>query len=179
MSAIEPAAAMVRPALSPQVFGLVLYICRGEFVRFRRRADLPATEDGKKCHFLPSAGAAVTFAQSGSEGYRWSDTRYRRRRITADTRRAHHVRGFCGLRIARCVTTATVENGRFTRLDPETTQPTGAALSQKAGQARNSSIARIGSRGRCAAADRSAIPIRPWPPCAAPGAVAQPGRQQR
>jgi len=47
---------------------------------------------------------------------------------TVDTRRIH---GFCGLCIARCGTIATVENGRFTRLDPDPAHPTGAALCAK------------------------------------------------
>ena len=45
-----------------------------------------------------------------------------------DARRVH---GFCGLCIARCGTVATVENGRFTRLDPDPTHPTGAAICAK------------------------------------------------
>lgn len=39
--------------------------------------------------------------------------------------------GFCGLCIARCGTIATVENGRFTRLDPDPSHPTGAAICAK------------------------------------------------
>lgn len=38
---------------------------------------------------------------------------------------------FCGLCIARCGSTATVENGRFLRLDPDPTHPTGQALCAK------------------------------------------------
>jgi len=41
------------------------------------------------------------------------------------------VPGFCGLCIARCGSIATVENGRFTRLDPDSTHPTGQALCAK------------------------------------------------
>ena len=41
------------------------------------------------------------------------------------------VKGFCGLCIARCGTIATVEGGRFTRLDPDPTHPTGAAICAK------------------------------------------------
>ena len=41
------------------------------------------------------------------------------------------VRGFCGLCIARCGAIATVEDGRFTRLDPDPTHPTGEALCAK------------------------------------------------
>ena len=41
------------------------------------------------------------------------------------------VPGFCGLCIARCGCIATVENGRFTRLDPDPTHPTGQALCAK------------------------------------------------
>lgn len=43
----------------------------------------------------------------------------------------HHIRGYCGLCIARCGTVATVENGRFTRLDPDPTHPTGSAICAK------------------------------------------------
>jgi anaerobic selenocysteine-containing dehydrogenase len=39
--------------------------------------------------------------------------------------------GFCGLCIARCGTVATVEDGRFTRLDPDPCHPTGQALCAK------------------------------------------------
>lgn len=45
-----------------------------------------------------------------------------------ETRRVH---GFCGLCIARCGSIATVEDGRFTRLDPDPAHPTGAALCAK------------------------------------------------
>ena len=37
-----------------------------------------------------------------------------------NTRRIH---GYCALCVARCGTVATVEDGRFTRLDPDPTQP--------------------------------------------------------
>ena len=45
-----------------------------------------------------------------------------------DTQRIH---GYCGLCIARCGTVATVEDGRFTRLDPDPAHPTGQALCAK------------------------------------------------
>ena len=41
------------------------------------------------------------------------------------------VPGFCGLCIARCGCIATVEDGRFTRLDPDPAHPTGQALCAK------------------------------------------------
>jgi anaerobic selenocysteine-containing dehydrogenase len=41
------------------------------------------------------------------------------------------IRGYCGLCVARCGTIATVENGRFTRLDPDPMHPTGQALCAK------------------------------------------------
>jgi anaerobic selenocysteine-containing dehydrogenase len=41
------------------------------------------------------------------------------------------VRGYCSLCIARCGSVATVENGRFTRLDPDPSHPTGQALCAK------------------------------------------------
>jgi anaerobic selenocysteine-containing dehydrogenase len=41
------------------------------------------------------------------------------------------VRGHCGLCIARCGTVATVEGGRFTRLDPDPSHPTGQAICAK------------------------------------------------
>lgn len=47
--------------------------------------------------------------------------------MTAPTR----IPGFCGLCIARCGTVATVQDGRFTRLDPDPTHPTGEALCAK------------------------------------------------
>jgi anaerobic selenocysteine-containing dehydrogenase len=49
----------------------------------------------------------------------------------AEAQDSREVRGFCGLCIARCGTVATVVNGRFTRLDPDPTHPTGAALCAK------------------------------------------------
>src|SRR6202521_510428 len=42
-----------------------------------------------------------------------------------------YVKGYCGLCIARCGTVATVTDGRFTRLDPDPTHPTGAAICAK------------------------------------------------
>src|SRR5215467_12204456 len=44
---------------------------------------------------------------------------------------AQQIKGYCGLCIARCGSIATVENGRFTRLDPDPSHPTGAALCAK------------------------------------------------
>jgi anaerobic selenocysteine-containing dehydrogenase len=41
------------------------------------------------------------------------------------------VPGYCSLCIARCGTVATVTDGRFTRLDPDPTHPTGAAICAK------------------------------------------------
>ncbi len=41
------------------------------------------------------------------------------------------IQGYCGLCIARCGTIATVEDGRFTRLDPDPNHPTGAAICAK------------------------------------------------
>ena len=41
------------------------------------------------------------------------------------------MQGFCGLCIARCGTVATVENGRFVRLDPDPAHPTGQAICAK------------------------------------------------
>jgi anaerobic selenocysteine-containing dehydrogenase len=46
----------------------------------------------------------------------------------ADVRR---VRGYCGLCIARCGAVAIVEGGRFARLEPDPTHPTGEALCAK------------------------------------------------
>ena len=47
------------------------------------------------------------------------------------TTAASRVPGFCGLCIARCGSIASVEDGRFTRLDPDPTHPTGQALCAK------------------------------------------------
>jgi anaerobic selenocysteine-containing dehydrogenase len=41
------------------------------------------------------------------------------------------VKGYCGLCIALCGSIATVEGGRFTKLDPDPSHPTGAALCAK------------------------------------------------
>src|SRR5271166_3334005 len=46
----------------------------------------------------------------------------------ADSKR---IPGYCGLCIARCGTVAAVEDGRFTRLDPDPSHPTGQALCAK------------------------------------------------
>ena len=45
-----------------------------------------------------------------------------------DARRIH---GYCALCIARCGTVATVEAGRFIRLDPDPSHPTGLAICAK------------------------------------------------
>jgi integrase len=41
------------------------------------------------------------------------------------------IHGYCALCIARCGTVATVEDGRFTRLDPDHSHPTGRAICAK------------------------------------------------
>jgi hypothetical protein len=41
------------------------------------------------------------------------------------------IHGYCGLCIAQCGTVATVEDGRFTRLDPDPSHPTGQAICAK------------------------------------------------
>ena len=46
----------------------------------------------------------------------------------ADARRIH---GYCALCLARCGTVATVEAGRFIRLDPDPSHPTGQAICAK------------------------------------------------
>lgn len=43
----------------------------------------------------------------------------------------HRLQGYCGLCIARCGTVAVVQDGRFTRLEPDPTHPTGQALCAK------------------------------------------------
>jgi anaerobic selenocysteine-containing dehydrogenase len=51
--------------------------------------------------------------------------------MAQDSLAVRHVHGFCGFCIARCGTVATVENGRFTRVDPDPQHPTGAAICAK------------------------------------------------
>src|SRR5262245_28011217 len=51
--------------------------------------------------------------------------------MTQEAPTAQRKRGYCGLCIARCGTIATVQNGRFTRLDPDPAHPTGAAICAK------------------------------------------------
>ena len=49
----------------------------------------------------------------------------------ADHTGTQRIHGYCGLCIARCGTVATVEDGRFTRLDPDPSHPTGQAICAK------------------------------------------------
>jgi anaerobic selenocysteine-containing dehydrogenase len=49
----------------------------------------------------------------------------------ADHSSVQHIHGYCGLCIARCGTVATVQDGRFTRLDPDPSHPTGQAICAK------------------------------------------------
>ncbi len=49
----------------------------------------------------------------------------------AEAADVQRIQGYCGLCIARCGTIATVEDGRFTRLDPDPTHPAGQALCAK------------------------------------------------
>jgi anaerobic selenocysteine-containing dehydrogenase len=49
----------------------------------------------------------------------------------ADPTQPQRVHGYCGLCIARCGSIAVVENGRFTRLEPDPGHPTGQALCAK------------------------------------------------
>jgi anaerobic selenocysteine-containing dehydrogenase len=51
--------------------------------------------------------------------------------MSAEPPNVRQVQGYCGLCIARCGTIATVTDGRFTRLDPDPTHPTGAVLCAK------------------------------------------------
>jgi len=49
----------------------------------------------------------------------------------ADSTSTRRVHGYCGLCIARCGCVAAVEDGRFTRLEPDPAHPTGQALCAK------------------------------------------------
>jgi len=49
----------------------------------------------------------------------------------ADHTGIQRIHGYCGFCIARCGTIATVENGLFTRLDPDPAHPTGHAICAK------------------------------------------------
>ena len=49
----------------------------------------------------------------------------------ADPNGARRIHGYCGLCIARCGCVAVVEDGRFTRLEPDPAHPTGQALCAK------------------------------------------------
>ena len=51
--------------------------------------------------------------------------------MSAEAPMVDRVQGYCGLCIARCGTIATVTDGRLTRLDPDPTHPTGAAICAK------------------------------------------------
>src|SRR6266853_1909494 len=49
----------------------------------------------------------------------------------ADATTTERVHGYCALCIARCGCVAVVEDGRFTRLEPDPAHPTGQALCAK------------------------------------------------
>lgn len=51
--------------------------------------------------------------------------------MTTEMPSVRQVQGYCSLCIARCGTVATVTDGKFTRLDPDPTHPTGAAICAK------------------------------------------------
>jgi anaerobic selenocysteine-containing dehydrogenase len=51
--------------------------------------------------------------------------------MSAEIPNVRQMQGYCGLCIARCGTVATLTDGRFTRLDPDPTHPTGAAICAK------------------------------------------------
>ena len=51
--------------------------------------------------------------------------------MSANIPNERQVHGYCSLCIARCGTVATVTDGRFARLDPDPTHPTGAAICAK------------------------------------------------
>jgi len=51
--------------------------------------------------------------------------------MTSDSLGAQRIHGYCALCIARCGTVAVVEDGRFARLEPDPTHPTGQALCAK------------------------------------------------
>jgi anaerobic selenocysteine-containing dehydrogenase len=53
------------------------------------------------------------------------------RKSMADHTSTQRIHGYCALCIARCGTVATVEEGRFTRLDPDPSHPTGQAICAK------------------------------------------------
>ena len=49
----------------------------------------------------------------------------------AESTTSQRIHTFCGLCVARCGALAVVENGRFTRLEPDPSHPTGQALCAK------------------------------------------------
>src|ERR1700720_1552631 len=51
--------------------------------------------------------------------------------MSVETSSVQQVQGYCSLCLARCGTIATVTDGKFTRLDPDPTHPTGAAICAK------------------------------------------------
>src|SRR6202023_895715 len=66
---------------------------------------------------------------SGGSERRASD--YRERIAMAGHSGTQRIHGYCGLCIARCGAIAVGEEGRFTRLEPDPTHPTGQALCAK------------------------------------------------
>jgi hypothetical protein len=56
---------------------------------------------------------------------------HRQSRTMAERTSTQHIHGYCAFCAARCGTVATVEDGRFTRLDPDPTHPTGRSICAK------------------------------------------------
>src|SRR4051794_33789835 len=52
-------------------------------------------------------------------------------RNSSESAGEHRIAGYCGLCIARCGSVAVVDNGRFVRLEPDPSHPTGQALCAK------------------------------------------------
>src|SRR5262245_27596639 len=77
-------------------------------------------------------GDAPVDTASSSAGAMTSISRREEERDSMDGHTGvQHIHGFCGLCIARCGTVATVDDGRFTRLDPDPSHPTGDAICAK------------------------------------------------
>src|SRR5262245_5284800 len=77
-------------------------------------------------------GDAPVDTASSSAGAMTSISRREEERDSMDGHTGvQHIHGFCGLCIARCGTVATVDDGRFTRLDPDPSHPTGHAICAK------------------------------------------------
>src|SRR5262249_33822339 len=88
---------------------------------------------GFRQRLMPGGSAPQKVATIASKGGRQMALPIRQgeRDIMTDHVDTQRIHGYCGLCRASCGTVATVEDGRFIRLDPDPAHPTGQAICAK------------------------------------------------